>query len=197
MRFSIIVLSLGLLYFVFLGNKKVPKNGTSQIDLDSAVNGLYPAVAHLIIIDSMDFDSFRINGDLPLTGRKSDFEKGLGMPLKVEKVITEEQCVTFWNETDSFVYFEGIKCESKKDSLVVMLVNFQERKMCFLTYKTVRFSAQTTLEDMKKICPSIQPYDIAEGKIVVAIKVCVASDDKFLFIFKNGKLIDFEYFMPC
>ena len=58
-------------------------------------------------------------------------------------------------------------------------------------------SAKTTLEDMTKLCPLTQPYDIGDGKIAVAVNLCVGCDAKVIFIFKNGQLIEFQYYMPC
>lgn len=180
-QFIIILIVSGLMFYVFSKSKKVPKVQPIQ-------NAL---------IDSMDFDSFKLNGFLPLIALKSDFERGLGKPLKIEKLNSNDVCVTFWNETDGFSYFQGIKCETKKDSIVLTSLDFQENKNCFLSYNSKRFSSETTLDDLKKSHPSMQPYSIAEDKIVVAFKVSKASDDKVLLIFKEGKLIEFEYFMNC
>lgn len=180
-RFIIVLIVFGSIFYLFSTSKKVSKIQPIQNEF----------------IDSMDFDSFKLNGVLPLIALKSDFERGLGKPLKIEKFNPNDVCVTFWNETDGFNYFQGIKCETKKDSMVLTSLDFQENKNCFLNYHSIRFSSETKLDDLKKSYPSMQPYSIAEDKIVVAFKVSKASDDKVLFIFKEGKLIEFEYFMDC
>ena len=180
-RFLIIIAVLSLLVFSLYKDKSSNIIATNQKQ-------------H---IDSMIYDSFKINGVLPLLSIETDFEKLFGKPLKVEKTNLNEDCVSFFNEPDRFIEFQGSKCEGYKDSVALIKLNFHNDVNYFLNYGSMRFSSETTLEDFKKIYPSNQPYEIADNKMVVAFSTCNVCDDKFHFIFENGKLIEFEYWMPC
>ncbi len=180
-RFLIIIAVLSLLVFSLYKDKSSNIIATNQKQ-------------H---IDSMSFDSVKINGVLPLLSIETDFEKVFGKPLKVEKINQNEVCVSFFNEPDRFIEFQDSKCEGYKDSVVLMTLNFQNNKSYFLNYGSMRFSSETTLEDFKKMYPSNQPYEIADKKMVMAFSTCNVCDDKFHFIFENGKLIEFRYWMPC
>ena len=107
-RFLIIVVVISLFATFFYKDKEL--NSISTIQKEK--------------VDSMSFDSFKINDVLPLLSVEIDFEKVFGKPLKVEKTNQDESCVSFFNEPDRFIEFQGSKCEAFKDSVVLMTLNF-------------------------------------------------------------------------
>ena len=147
--------------------------------------------------ETLSLDSFKINGVLPFFSTIEKYEKVLGKPMRIETINLDEVCVTMLKEPDRYLEFGAIRCEAQDKYVMFLKIDFQKDKNTFLSYKAKRFSSETTFEDFKKQYPIIQSYEIDEKKQVMAFLLCPICDDKFYFIFQNGKLVTCEYSMPC
>ena len=151
--------------------------------------------------DILEFDSIKINGEIPLVTRKDKVIKLLGKPSKIVKV-NQNTCISYYfTETlfaENYIYYGKTKFESYGDTLVLTKMDFESTLNLFLKHPKILFNHDTTLKEFLKKFPSaISPSEKERGEILYQISPSKNSSDFWYLYFKNGKLVRIEYWMPC
>jgi hypothetical protein len=144
-----------------------------------------------------DFYKFKLNGVLLFVHKTSECHKILGEPIESIKVDYNESCGLNWENADFETYYKGLKCDSYKDSSCIKHINFEENPNLFVTYDSLQFSIKLSLDDFKLEYPNNESFPVFHVGTAFSISLGQGIDDKIIFIFRNNKLVEFSYYIPC
>ncbi len=145
----------------------------------------------------IDFNKLKLNGVLFFENKTSDCNKILGKPIETIKIVYGESCGLNWENADFETYYKGLKCEQYKDSSCIKYINFKNNPDLFVNYETLKFSNSTSLDDMKLRYPNIKSYSVFDNGTAFSLSLGDGVDDKIILIFRNDKLVEFNYSIPC
>ena len=116
----------------------------------------------------------------------------------------DQECVSFFTRTFRRGYARGTTVEVYGDTAVVTSLDVQRQPSLTLQVGRLRLNHATTLADLAKSFPRAVrrqgPLNDSELGPVVAVSLApgrVPSDDQWQLLFKNGKLVRIDYWMPC
>jgi hypothetical protein len=155
-------------------------------------------------LETIDWESLRINGKLPLLTKVSSVHRLLG---KADSVTQHhpEACPSFFNTDDSRLsYYDGYHFEQSGDSIVFIHVDFRENKNAFLQNNDMKLNSATTLEELKRRFPNavkgIKEVDFYDMENVDYIRLRHANpvvDGSWLLLIQDRKLIMVKEVSPC
>ncbi|GAB2987094.1 hypothetical protein GCM10027049_28710 [Mucilaginibacter puniceus] len=149
----------------------------------------------------IDWDSVRINDVLPPISTTKLLYKTLGNP---DSIITPNvECVSFYDKPFKTAYFKGSSFELYGDTAVISTINFKQSGITLTAGKLV-LSGNTTLADLGKVFPkSVKDKStvvIDTFGEVISISVNTGktrAEDAWALFFKDGKLVQMDYWTPC
>lgn len=149
----------------------------------------------------LDFKGVKLNGTTSVLTNLNTVTKLFGKPDSIETLDTSDMCVSFF-EAYNFAYYKNIKFEQFKDTLVLMEINFENNSKYYLKIDNLKLNQETTLEEIKKYYPNavknIYPISESVDKFGIQLEVAKApTDDKWILIFRNNKLVKVQYYVPC
>ena len=151
----------------------------------------------------LDFDAMRLNGKLPFITKTKSLFKLLGNP---DSLITpkEEECTPFFDKPVQFAYFKNSVFEVFGDTIALTTINFKNNRKINVNTPLITLNYQTTLKDLEKLFPNSvkdkYPLDHYELGKVTAVNLRTSknhSDDSWLLLFIDDKLISIHYCTPC
>ncbi len=150
------------------------------------------------------------NGKLTRFFDIKEFENVFGKPDSLVLMSKEEPCsYVFENsdgskdENDKYIYKKGSRFENSKNQVAVDEFRFIDGN--FIIYKGIKLSADTTIDDLKKLFPyaienmnKIDVYNEGElDYINLREDAENISDGHINIFFKNGKLYFIHWWFPC
>jgi hypothetical protein len=151
----------------------------------------------------IEWDKVRINGKLPTITTAKLLYATLGKPDSIVTPNMHEVCVSFYDKPFKWVYFKGSNFELYGDTVVISTLNFRQPGLVFTAGKLV-LDGNTTLKDLAKVFPKSakdqSTMSLGDNEMVISISINTGkkpSDDGWVLMFKNGKLIQIDYWMPC
>jgi hypothetical protein len=185
-----------IFFLIFLSCKNIDTRDKQKSEVEDLK--IYPESSFRD--DTTYLWEYEINGVLPINGKSTTFEELLGKPINKLKIDSDKECDLYWEKSDFKVFFKGVECESHKDSLFTRLINFEENSNLFIKVRSLKISYKTTLGEFKLIFPNIKTYPIGDKDshdIAVEFSLGKNVDDKIILIFRNSKLVEFNYYIPC
>lgn len=147
--------------------------------------------------------SAKINGKLPFLTKTNLLFKLIGKPAKLIKPDLNDYCGSFYNKSFKLATVNGVEAEIYGDTAVVRSINFKKSPNLSLNTPKIVLNHNTTLAELKKYFPdavkaSAPLNDINLGKTVaVSIAIEKKSDNLWLLLFQNNKLVRIDYYIPC
>ncbi len=149
----------------------------------------------------IDWDNVRINDVLPPIGTTKLLYKALGKP---DSIITPNiECASFYDKAYKTAYFKGSSFELYGDTVVISIINFKQSGITLTAGKLV-LNGNTTLADIAKVFPKAVKDQsnvvIDTFGEVVSISVNTGktlAEDAWALFFKDGKLVQMDYWTPC
>lgn len=121
-----------------------------------------------------------------------------------KRIETDYECGFFTNDQVGGPYYQLIYAGfnyigSDKEEFWLQSVVFDLEGTIKINYGEKELSAQTTKEDFVKILYGDKKWERLEGRFDEDVLIIYAkdSDDGAKFIFKNGRLLRFDYWTPC
>lgn len=159
-------------------------------------------------IDSMEYiywDALTINNMLPLSASKKMLYRCFGNHDSIVQPDYESICVSNFSDSFQFVFFGKTNFEIKNDSAVLNQLFFEKDKHVKLVGPNWVLDKTTTLETFSKIFPnSVKRKNselISDIGEVIAIEIASSKGDiydfKWIFYFKDQKLVLLEPWEPC
>jgi len=154
-------------------------------------------------LEYLEWGSLKINNQFPLMGKKVDLIALLGQPDSIVTPIMNDICVSYFEKDFNYLYFRGSRFETSGEMAVISSICFYNSNI-ELTSDKLRFNKSVTIEFVKKIFPNAIK-DSTEVEIdifgkVVSVRLPASKKDEenaFILLFKQGKLIQIDYHMPC
>ncbi len=176
------------------------KATNTTINIDTTVKQKFSAGN----TEYIDFDSVRINGKLPLITKTTLLYKLLGKPDSIVVPNMDDICTSFYDKPFKQAYIKKSDIEIYGDTAVVTSINFESQFSLNLKTKTIRLNHNTTLLELQRLFPNAvkSQTELNVYKLGKAVSVSLAlskqfSDDSWLLLFKNGKLVRIDYYVPC
>ncbi|MFC6999510.1 hypothetical protein [Rufibacter roseus] len=152
----------------------------------------------------ISWDSVRVNGKLPMISKTKELFSLLGKPDSLVSPDMNDVCVSFYDKDFKYAYLNNSQIEIYGDTAVFGSLYFKKESKLYLKTPKHTFDRNTSLETLEKVFPNavkekyeVNDYDIGKA---VAVRIQTSkepSDDSWLLLFKNGKLIRIDYYMPC
>ncbi len=149
----------------------------------------------------IDWNNVRINGVLPPIGTTKLLYKALGKP---DSIITPNiECASFYDKAYKTAYFKGSSFELYGDTVIISTINFKQSGMTLTAGKLV-LNGNTTLADIAKVFPNAvkDKSNVVVDTFGEVISISVntgktLADDAWELMFKDGKLVQMDYWTPC
>lgn len=203
MRLIIILLFLTCITACGQQTKKLEQEKANQIDIVEPKQYALDTVKN-INLEYLDWDSLKINNQLPLLCKKISLIKLLGQPDSIVTPDMNDICVSYFGNDFKYVYFNESRFETYGDEVVISSINFENNNKIKLNFGTLTLDNSLTLEQLETIFPiavrdksEIDIYRKVKADFVRLATSKVKTDNAWLLFFKNGKLIRIDYWMPC
>ncbi|MFD2144103.1 hypothetical protein [Mucilaginibacter antarcticus] len=150
------------------------------------------------------WDEARINGTIPMITTTKLLYTALGKPDSIVTQNMENVCVSYYYDRPfKNVYIKGSSFELYGDTVVISSLNFRQPGVIFTAGK-LRFDNRTTLSAVAKLFPKAvgdqSNVSLENNEKVISIRIetgKVVNDSAWHLLFKNGKLITIDFWMPC
>jgi len=151
----------------------------------------------------LDWKTLKINNQLPLLCKKAELIKLLGTVDSVKTPHYEDICASYFNSAFGYIYFGESQFETSGTMAVVSSIDLESGNIKLVS-PMITLDKYVTLEKIKRMFPvAIKNAELIEvdkkGK-VLSIKVATSkkeTDDAWLLLFRNGKLIRIDHWIPC
>lgn len=145
-------------------------------------------------------DKVKINGTVPAMDTKlKTFIREFGAITGRDK--KEMECGNYYdNEAvpSRIVYIKGVELETSAENAHMRAIDFSKSPDVFISWPGGRIDKNTTLQDIKKRFPKTARSESNTDGKYFTINTPGESDDSWQIEFsKNGKILRFEYFVPC
>jgi hypothetical protein len=152
-------------------------------------------------IKTITWEESSINGKLPLTLLRREFE---AIYKKADSIVTPDyltECGSYEDDTYQYFFYKGLKYELDNGVLNFRQLIFYPKSGLFFKYKDFRFDEKTTLKDFEKQYPKGETYDADLGKFkklkVIVLPVIEDNNEEWRFYFNKGLLVAVECHLPC
>lgn len=151
----------------------------------------------------LDWKTLKINNQLPLLCKKVELIKLLGTVDSVKTPHYEDICASYFDSAFKYMYFGESRFETSGTMTVVCSIDLESGNIKLVS-PMITLDKSVTLEKIKRMFPvAIKNAELIEvdkkGK-VLSIKVATSkkeTDDAWLLLFRNGKLIRIDHWIPC
>ncbi len=191
-------------------NSAADKNAEPEITNTSKANSLPPqksetkAQVPALNEEYINWDSVRINGKLPMVTKTTALFNLIGKPDSITDPNMSDVCVSYYYKDFKYAYLNNTKIEIYGDTAVVSSLDFRKGSELKLKTPTYTFDKNTSLESLEKFFPvsvkekyELNVYGIGKTVAVSIPTSKEPSDDSWLLLFLNGKLIRLDYYLPC
>ncbi len=150
--------------------------------------------------NDFDLNDIKFN-DLEFHSTKDLITESFGIPKKVE---TDYECGFFTNDQEGGPYYQLIYPDysyigSDKEEFFLQKVKFDLEGKIKMKYKDKELSGLTTKEDFIKIIYGDKDWEQLKDQFDINVLIIYSKngDDGARFTFRDGRLIEFEYWTPC
>lgn len=151
----------------------------------------------------LDWNSLKINNQIPLECKKADLIQLLGKPDKIVTPKENDYCASYFQSDIKFLYWGESQFESSGSKAVISSIDFESNKIKLVS-PNITLDNSVTLETIKRLFPVAVKQaiilDIDKKGKVLSVRIATAKeeiDDQWLLFFKNGKLIRIDHYQPC
>lgn len=164
-----------------------------------------PAASRSDTTEYLDWTAARINGQLPLQSTPQAVWQLLGRPDSLVTPDWGQECVSFFSRTFRRGYVRGTVVEVYGDTAVVTSLDLQHQPHLTLHAGRLRLSYATTLTELAKFFPQsvrrqgpIDAYELGQvTEVSLPVSRALVDEDRWRLLFKNGRLVRIDYWMPC
>jgi hypothetical protein len=151
----------------------------------------------------LDWKTLKINNQLPLLCKKAELIKLLGTVDSIKTPHYEDICASYFDSAFKYLYFGESQFETSGTMAVVSIIDFESSNIKLVS-PMITLDKSVTLEKIKQLFPlAVKNAELIEvdkkGK-VLSIKIATSkkdTDDAWLLLFRNGKLIRIDHWIPC
>lgn len=172
--------------------------------LSSSLKSLEKPAASSKHEEYLEFDSVLIFGKLPFKAKKEDLFKLLGQPDSTAVPDLNDNCGYYYNDNFQLVYIGGSDLEISGEAGIVRSVTFKNSPGVFLKTPGLELTGQTTLSALSELYPESvkkqQPLLVSEYGPMISVWIessKTQSENGWLLLFQDDKLVRFEYYIPC
>ncbi len=183
-------------------NTDTLKNATDTVGQISTTDTVVNSDVLQTSGEYIDPDIIRINGVLPVVSSPKLLYATLGKPDSIGTLDTLNTCVTY-DKPFKYAYFKGSEFELHSETVVMSGLNFRNSDIT-LTAGKLTLSGTTTLKELARVFPNAvkaqSVITLNTFEKVTSIRVDtgkIPGDDAWILVFKNGKLIRIDSWMPC
>ncbi len=151
----------------------------------------------------LEWNSLKINNQLPLLCKKSALIKLLGNADSIKTPLYEDICASHFDSAFQYIYFGESVFETADSLAVVSIIDFETSNIKLVSSK-ISLDITLTLEKLKQIFPmavkDASLEDVEKKGKLLSIKIATSkndSDDAFVLLFRNGKLVRIDYWIQC
>lgn len=148
--------------------------------------------------------SVKINGKLPMITQTKALFSMIGQPDSIVAPDMNDVCTSFYDKEFKYAYLNNTQIEIYGDTAVLSSLDFRNDSELSLKTPKHSFSRNTSLASLKKDFPAAvkEQFELNVQEIgeTVAVRIPTSqepSDDSWLLLFRDGKLIRIDYYMPC
>lgn len=208
-----LILTIVLIISPDLSNEKLNRIDHNEYFSKILVNDImlnlkYSATVEIVYSlnnkEYIDRDSVRINGKIPFISNNNDISKLLGKPDTIITPNYDEICASYFGEDFKYVYIKGCIFEIYGDRAVLCSIDFRNQFDIKLKTQNLTLDHNTTLDELQKIFPNAvkNKHELFVSELGKTISIGLApsinpSDDHWLLLFIDGRLIRIDYWMPC
>lgn len=152
----------------------------------------------------LEWQAARINGRLPLQSTPRAVWRELGQPDSLVAPDLAQECVSFFSRPFRRGYARGTTVEVYGDTAVVTSLDVQRQPALTLHAGPLRLNHSTRLSELARTFPQAvrqqSPLNDSELGQVTEVTLPTGrtpSDDHWRLLFKHGKLVRIDYWMPC
>ena len=175
-------------------------NGFAQSDLKTQQN----SNAKPLDNEFLDLNVMRLNGKLPLITKTKSLFKLLGKPDSLIIPNSDDFCSPYLDKPVQLAYYKNSVFEVFGDTIVLTTINFKNNRKINVNTPLITLNYKTTLKDLENIFPTAvkdkYPLDHYELGKVTAVSLRTSknySDDSWILLFIDNKLISIQYWTPC
>lgn len=157
-----------------------------------------------INLEYLDWKLATINNQIPVFCKKAGLIELLGRPDSLVTPNMNDICVSFFEKDLKFLYYGESQFETSGDSAVISSIHFDNNSKIKLNIGTIVLDNTMTLTKLASLYPNAvqlkEEATIDNGEKVILVRIAcskILSDDSWVLLFKDGKLIRLDYWMPC
>ena len=151
----------------------------------------------------LDWNTLKINNELPLLCKKAALIKLLGTVDSIKIPHYEDICASYFDTAFKYLYFGESQFETSGTMAVVSTIDLESSNIKLVS-PMITLDKSVTLEKIKLLFPiAVKNAELIEvdkkGK-VLSIKIATSkkeTDDAWLLLFRNGKLVRIDHWIPC
>ncbi len=182
------------IFFLLLLVFSTSSNFGQDQDLKDYINNLK--------VDSIQLDQITIDG-VNFYSNKQELIDGLGKPDSI--VNPHYECGGFSDDGQAQIFiqyfYQSFNFIGSNDAYQIEKINFQNNDLISINFKGFKFNNETKINVFKGLFPkSYKSRSVKAGKSNyegLTLLPSILSDDRTFFTFKDGLLVEFEYWTPC
>jgi hypothetical protein len=155
-------------------------------------------------LDYLEWNTLKINNQLPLLCKKKELINLLGQPDSIVVPNINDICISYFEKDFTYLNFRKSQFESKGDTTVISSISFDQTNRIWLQTGNTVLDNSMTIDKLNSLFPNAvkQKEDVVLDTIgkVICVRLGItkeSSENAWLLFFQNGKLIRIDYWMPC
>jgi hypothetical protein len=155
-------------------------------------------------LDYLEWNTLKINNQLPLLCKKKELINLLGQPDSIVAPNMNNICISYFEKDFIYLVFGKSQFESKGDTTVISSISFDQTNRIWLQTGNTVLDNSMTIDKLNSLFPNAvkQKEDVVLDTIgkVICVRLGItkeSSENAWLLFFQNGKLIRIDYWMPC
>ena len=151
----------------------------------------------------LDWNTLKLNSQLPLLCKKAELITLLGTIDSVKTPNYEEICGSYFDSAFKYLYFGESQFEISDSMAVVRIIDLESSNIKLVSPK-ISLDKSVTLDKIKRLFPiavkNAKLIEVDKKGKVLSIKLATSKreiGDAWILLFKNGKLIRIDHWIPC
>lgn len=157
-----------------------------------------------INLEYLDWKQATINNQISVFCKKTGLIELLGQPDSIVTPNMDDICVTYFEKDFKFFYYQKSMFEIAGDSAAMISIHFDGDQKIKVNFGSLQLDNKMTLTKLANLFPNAvqlkEENIIDNGDKVILVRIAcskILSDDSWILLFKDGKLIRLDYWMPC
>jgi len=151
----------------------------------------------------LDWETLKINNQLPLLCKKAELINLLGTVDSIKSPHYEDICASYFDTAFEYLYFGESQFETSGTMAVVSTIDLESSNIKLVS-PMITLDKSVTLENFKRMFPiaarNAELIEVDKKGKVISIKVATSkkeTDDAWLLLFRNSKLVRIDHWIPC